>query len=97
MNQSKTRLAAKGIVTGFINKIVTMFLPFIVRTIMIYTIGVQYIGLNSVFTSILSILSFAELGFGNVMVYSMYKPIADKDNKKLSALLNLYKKLYLII
>lgn len=97
MNQSKTRLAAKGIVTGFINKIVTMFLPFIVRTIMIYTIGVQYIGLNSVFTSILSILSFAELGFGNVMVYSMYKPIADKDNKKLSALLNLYKKLYRII
>lgn len=97
MNQSKTKLAAKGIVTGFINKIVTMVLPFAVRTIMIYTIGMQYIGLNSVFSSILSILSFAELGFGNVMVYSMYKPIAEKDNDKLCALLNLYKKLYQII
>ncbi len=97
MNQSKTRLAAKGIITGFVNKIVTILLPFVVRTIMIYTIGMQYIGLNSVFTSILSILSFAELGFGNVMVYSMYKPIAEKDNEKLCALLNLYKKLYQII
>lgn len=97
MDNNKTRLAIKGIVTGFLNKGVNMVLPFISRTVMIYTIGAQYLGLNSVFTSILSILSFAELGFGNVMVYSMYKPIAEHDDQKLCALLNLYKKLYRII
>ena len=97
MNESKKKLAAKGILAGFLNKVVTMVLPFVLRTVMIYTIGSEYLGLNSVYSSILTILSFAELGFGNVMVYSMYRPIAEGNKEKLCALLNLYKKLYRII
>lgn len=97
MNDKKHTLAIKGMLAGVINQILKIVLPFVTRTIIIYTIGIQYIGLNSVFASVLSILSFAELGFGNVMVYSMYKPIAEKDNEKLCALLNLYRNLYRVI
>lgn len=97
MNEKRHTLAIKGMLAGVINQILKIVLPFATRTIIIYTIGIQYIGLNSVFASILSILSFAELGFGRVMVYSMYKPIAEKDNEKLCALLNLYRNLYRVI
>lgn len=97
MNRAKTKLAFKGIAAGFINNLVAIVLPFVVRTVMIYTIGIEYIGLNSVFSSILLILSFAELGFDSVIVYSMYRPIAEHDNEKLCALLNLYKKIYRIV
>ena len=64
---------------------------------MIYKLGNEYLGLNGLFTSILQVLSLAELGFGDAIVFSMYKPIIENDNKMLSALLNLYKKVYRII
>lgn len=50
------------------------------RTAMIYLMGVQYLGFNSLFTSVLQVLNLAELGVGSAMVYSMYKPIAEDDN-----------------
>lgn len=58
---------------------------------MIYLMGVEYLGLNSLFTSILQVLNLAELGVGSAMVYSMYKPIAENDQSTICALLKLYK------
>ena len=67
------------------------------RTAMIYLMGVQYLGLNSLFTSILQVLNLAELGVGSAMIYSMYKPIAEDDNATICALMKLYKTYYRII
>lgn len=68
-----------------------------VRTVMIYKMGDEYNGLNSLFTSILSFLSLTELGVGSALVYSMYKPIVHDEKNVICALLNLYKKVYRII
>ncbi len=94
MKLSRTQNAKRNIIWGFVEKIVAILLPFICRTVMIKTLGAEYIGLNSLMTSILSVLSITELGFGSAIVFSMYKPIAENDEKKLCALLNLYKKIY---
>ena len=59
--------------------------------------GVQYLGLNSLFTSILQVLNLAELGIGSAMVFSMYKPIAEDDKDQINALLKLYRKYYRIV
>lgn len=59
--------------------------------------GVQYLGLNSLFASILQVLNLAELGVGSAMVYSMYKPIADDDYDTICALMRLYRTYYRII
>ena len=64
---------------------------------MIYLMGVQYLGLNSLFTSILQVLNLAELGVGSAMVYSMYKPIAEDDNVMICALMKLYRTYYRVI
>lgn len=84
----------RNIIYGFMFKIVSLILPFCIRTVMIRRLGIEYLGLNSLFTSILNVLSLSELGFSTAIVYSMYKPIADNNTEAICALLLLYKKIY---
>lgn len=91
---SRTANSIRNSIWGWISKIIAMVLPFVLRTVMIYTIGQSYVGLNSLFASILSVLSLSELGVGTAIVYSMYKPLADGNDDEVCALLNLYRKLY---
>lgn len=93
----RTKNATRNIIFGMILKIYQTFVPFLMRTAMIYTLGVQYLGLNSLFTSILSVLNLTELGVGSAMVYSMYKPIVEDDEKTICALMQLYKIYYRVI
>ena len=76
---------------------VGIVLPFIVRTILIYSLGASYAGLNGLFSSVLSVLSLAELGVSNAITYSMYKPISEGDTDHICALLNVYRRAYRII
>ena len=78
-------------------KIYQIVIPFLMRTAMIYFMGVQYLGLNSLFTSILQVLNLAELGVGSAMIYSMYKPIAEDDDTAICALMKLYRLYYRVI
>lgn len=93
----RTKNATRNIIFGVILKAYQIIVPFLMRTAMIYFMGVQYLGLNSLFTSILQVLNLAELGVGSAMIYSMYKPIAEDDNATICALMKLYKTYYRII
>ncbi len=97
MKIERTKNATRNIIYGVLLKIYQLLGPFILRTIFIYTLGMEYLGLNSLFTSILSVLNLAELGVGSALVFSMYKPIAEDDTEKICALMNLYKLYYRII
>lgn len=87
----------RNMVFGILNRLCLTILPFINRTILIYVLGVEYLGLSSLFTSVLNILNLAELGFGSAVVYSMYKPIAENNTKEINSLLYFYRKVYQII
>lgn len=93
----RTKNASRNIFFGVILKIYQILVPFLMRTAMIYLMGVQYLGLNSLFTSVLQVLNLAELGVGSAMVYSMYKPIAEDDNITICALMKLYRTYYRVI
>lgn len=97
MRIERTKNARRGIAAGGLLKICQMLLPFLMRTAMIQILGVQYLGLNSLFSSVLHVLNLAELGVGTAMVFSMYKPIAEDDEKAVCALMGLYRKYYRII
>ena len=97
MKFERTKNATKNIIFGVILKIYQIMVPFLMRTAMIYFMGVEYLGLNSLFTSILQVLNLAELGIGSAMVFSMYKPIAEDNKEKICALMNLYKIYYRVI
>ncbi len=96
-NGGRTRNAKRNIISGLFQVAVSQFLPFITRTILIHRFGVDYLGLNSLFTSILSVLSLMELGFGTAVVYSMYKPVAGNDRDQICAYLSYYRNIYRII
>ncbi|MBQ3543882.1 MAG: oligosaccharide flippase family protein [Lachnospiraceae bacterium] len=97
MRLERVKNTKRNMFYGVLSKIVSIFLPFIVRTVLIKEIGIEYLGIKSLFSSILAVLSLAELGFSNAIVYSMYKPIAEEDNDTICALLNFYKTVYRII
>ena len=94
---SRIENAKRNIVWGLLNKLLSIFLPFVIRTLIIYLVGENYLGLDGLFSSILQMLNIAELGFSSAVVFSMYKPLADNDSKEVCALLALYRKTYRII
>jgi len=82
---------------GIVEKILILLFPFVIRTCLIYKMGIDYAGLNSLFSAILSVLNIAELGISSAIIYNMYLPIAQKDKAKICALLRVYKTAYLFI
>ena len=93
----RAKNATRNIVYGVILKMYQILIPFVMRTAMIYLMGVQYLGLNSLFSSVLQVLNLAELGVGSAMVYSMYEPIVKDDNVTICALMKLYRTYYRFI
>ena len=94
MKLSRTQNATNNLKWGVINKIVSLIIPFICRTAIIRIFGINYLGLNSLFTSVLSTLNLAELGFGSAVVFFMYRAIAEDNKERLCALLNYIKRAY---
>lgn len=73
---------------------VTLLLQFIYRTFFIQTLGLTYLSVRDLFVNILNIFSFAELGIGQAITFSLYKPIKDNDEVRIRGLMELYKKAY---
>jgi O-antigen/teichoic acid export membrane protein len=94
---NRTENFKRNVFYGMLNRIISILFPFIIRTMIIIYLGEEYLGINSLFTSILQVLNLAELGFSAAIVVFMYKPIAENDTLKVNALLNLYRKMYRII
>ncbi len=94
-NRSKS--VARNTLFGFINRFFSLTVPFIIRTLVIYRFGIEYLGLNSLFASVLHVLNLADFGFGTAIIYSLYRPVAEGDTKTVCAYLGTYKKLYRLI
>jgi len=86
-----------NITVGVGNQLIITILSFVSRTVFINSLGIEYLGINALFTSILAMLSLAEAGIGSSIIYNLYKPVALNDKPKILALMNLYKKAYLTI
>lgn len=97
MGESRTSNSIKNISANILYYLLTFVLSFVSRTVFLRTLGVGYLGINGLFNDVLSMLNLAELGFGTVMTYSMYKPLAEKDYDTLAGLTHFYKKIYRII
>lgn len=97
MENSRLKNSALNFASGFLGRVLTILLNFVVHTIFIYCLNEAYLSVNGLYSNILTVLSLAELGFGSAMVYRMYAPVAVKDYQKTAALLQFYKKIYIII
>lgn len=91
---TRTHNSIKNYRMTVISQITSILLSFIGRTFFIKLLSIEYLGVNGLFSNILSLLSLAELGVGTAITYMMYKPIAENDREKVAAYNQLFKKIY---
>ena len=87
----------KNAITAVVSNIVTILIGIVSQAIFIKTLGAEYLGINGLFTNIVSMLGIVELGIGSAIIYNLYEPIAKDDTEKIKSLMNFYKKSYRII
>ncbi len=98
MNQNSRAVnVLRNMVGGVGGQIFSSLIQFVSRTYFIMILGAEYLGVNGLFSNILSMLSLAELGIGPAIVFSMYKPIADNDEMHIAKLMNFYKMAYRVV
>lgn len=96
-SENYTKKSAINAAIGLITNIISCLVGFASRAIFLRFLTTEYLGVNGLFSNILTILSFAELGIGEAMAFAMYKPMKDQQKEKIQRLLNFYKKAYIII
>lgn len=96
-NNSRVKNSVTNAFVTLFCQVLTLGLGFVVRTFFINKLGTSYLGINGLYTNILTVLSLAELGIGSAIGFSLYKPIADNDKDKISALMHFYKQAYRVI
>ncbi|MGU8175203.1 lipopolysaccharide biosynthesis protein, partial [Clostridium perfringens] len=97
MEESRINNSVKNILSGAVGQIINTILSFINRSIFLSILGITYLSINGLFLNIISVLSFAELGVGDAIIFSLYSPLAKNDKIKITKLMNLYRKAYNII
>ncbi len=97
MQESRLNKSMKNTVIGVMGTLLNLLFQFIARSIFIKILGEAYNGVNGLFSSILTILNLAELGFGSAIAFSLYKPLYNNDQKLVTAYMNYFAKVYRII
>lgn len=95
--KTRTENSILNINFSVISQLIKIVFSFVSRTVFIYTLGMEILGTNGVFASILSYLALSELGIGTAVTFTLYKPIAENDTEKIKSIVNFYRKLYKII
>lgn len=95
--KSRTVNSIRNSSAAIVNNIMNIVLGFVYRTIFVMVLAKEYLGLNGLYTNILSLLSIAELGIGSAIIFRLYKPVSIDDKDRIIKLMNFYKRVYLLI
>ena len=95
--RSRTEYSLINALTGMGGYALNTVLGFVCRIIFVRTLSAEYLGISGLFTNILSMLSLAELGISSAIIYALYKPIAENNENKITAIMQFYKKAYALI
>lgn len=90
----RTKSSMKNMAFGIGSQLISILIAFFTRTIFIYILGIEYIGIDGLFANILAILSLANLGFDSAIIFSLYKPLNNNNNVEIKGYMNLYSQIY---
>lgn len=97
MKSERKKSSFKNMITAVSSNVLTIIVGLVAQAVFIKILGSEYLGLNGLFSNVISMLGIVELGMGSAIIYNMYKPIAENDHEKIKSLMHFYKKSYLII
>lgn len=95
--RSRTEYSLINMFTSMVGYGINTVVGFVCRIIFVRTLSADYLGVNGLFANILSVLSLAELGISSAIIYALYKPLAEKDEKKIASIMQFYRKAYMAI
>ncbi|MEX2461039.1 MAG: oligosaccharide flippase family protein [Paenibacillaceae bacterium] len=93
----RTKHSIYNISISIFSQVIIAILGFIARKVFLDSLGVSYLGINGLLTNVLSMLMLVEGGIATSIVYNLYKPLAENNREKIIALIQLYKKAYVIL
>ena len=96
-NASRSALSVRNILSGFINRALTSLLKLLGRIVFFRFLSPELYGISGLFSNVLGLLALAELGVGTAITFSLYKPIAEKDEERIRTLMAFYKTAYRVI
>lgn len=94
---SRTKIVYINSSVTLISQIFQVILGFVIRKLFIDYLGVEYLGYNSVFANILQMLNLADMGIGVAITSYLYKPLAENNLDRISAIMKIYKNIYSIL
>ena len=97
MKSERKKSSFKNMITAVSSNVLTIIVGLVAQAVFIKILGSEYLGLNGLFSNVISMLGIVELGMGSAIIYNMYKPIAENDYEKIKSLMQFYKKSYRII
>lgn len=86
--------SVRNIAFAMVGYVVTLGLQLLNRLVFVRFLSVEYLGINGLFSNILSVLALSELGVGSAIVFALYKPVAEHDVEKIKSIMHLYRRLY---
>lgn len=93
----RTKNSIRNVIASLSSNIVSIIVGFVAQAIFIKLLGSEYLGLNGLFSNIISMMAIVEMGIGSAIIYNLYKPIAENDIEKIKSLMKFYKKNYHLI
>ena len=97
MAESRVKSSVRNVLAAWGGQAAYAICAFVVRAIFVDTLASEYVGLETLFTSLLTILSLADLGVGSAITFALYKPLAFDDRQQVKSLMRLFKRAYIVI
>ena len=97
MGESRLGKSRRNIIAGLVQHALNLFLVWLGRFIFVRVLSADYLGINGLFSNVINVLAIADLGIPTAMAYSLYKPIAEGDTKKIASIVAFFRKIYLVI
>lgn len=97
MSSNRTKKSIINIIAAVSGQSLGIVVACATRIVFVKQLGEVYLGISGLFTSIVGLLSLAELGVGEAINYKLYKPLAEQDIEKVNSLMQFYMKVYRMI
>ena len=85
MKTNRKKNSIKNVIGSMFSNIITIIIGLVAQAIFIKILGSEYLGLNGLFSNIITMLGIVELGIGNAIIYNLYKPIAENNIDKIKS------------
>lgn len=94
---SRTKNAVINIVIILVMQVLTFMYSLVSKNLFLSEFSLSAYGVVDLFGSFFNSLLLLEMGFGTILIYNLYKPLADNDKEKIEKQLSIFKTIYFCI